>query len=154
MTAVPRQLVEASRLHPHCIVCGAGNPRGLGLRFVASDDERRVEATFDCSEIFEGYVGVVHGGIVSAVLDGAMANYLFHLGCTAQTGGLSVRFRHPVLVGRRATVRAWLKRSRGRLHVLAAELEQDGQVKAVASGRFLEERLHSEELRGASVADS
>jgi hypothetical protein len=96
MTSNTRRAVEASRLHPHCIVCGTGNPRGLGLRFRLSDDDHRIEATFDCGETFEGYVGLVHGGIVSAVLDGAMANCLLHLGCVAHTGGLSIRFRHPV----------------------------------------------------------
>jgi acyl-coenzyme A thioesterase PaaI-like protein len=123
------------------------------LRFRLSDDDHRIEATFDCGETFEGYVGLVHGGIVSAVLDGAMANCLLHLGCVAHTGGLSVRFRHPVLVGRKATVRAWLERSHGRLHVLAAELEQDGQVKAVASAKFLEQRAQTRELGRACIAD-
>jgi acyl-coenzyme A thioesterase PaaI-like protein len=143
MTSKTQRAIEASRLHPHCIVCGAANPRGLRLSFGTSRDARRIEATFDCSEIFEGYVGLVHGGIVSAVLDGAMANCLFRLGRVAHTGSLSVRFRQPVLVGKRATVRAWLARSHGRLHVLGAELEQDGQVKAVASAKFLEQHARS-----------
>jgi acyl-coenzyme A thioesterase PaaI-like protein len=130
--------IDPALLHPACVVCASSNSRGLTLKFVPSADGRGVEASFDCLDVFQGYVGLVHGGIVSAVLDGAMAHCLFHLGRVAHTGSLVVRFRHPVVVNRKATVLARLDRSRGRLHMLSAELEQDGQVKVVASAKFLE----------------
>jgi acyl-coenzyme A thioesterase PaaI-like protein len=130
--------VDSARLHPHCIVCGAGNPRGLGLVFAPSADGRSVETRFECGASVEGYAGLVHGGVVSLLLDGAMAQCLFHLGCVAHTGELTVRFRHPVLVGRDARVRAWHERTHGRLHVLGADLRQDGRVKVVATAKFLE----------------
>jgi acyl-coenzyme A thioesterase PaaI-like protein len=134
----PNPSVDPAALHPECVVCAASNPRGLALKFVASADGRGVEAAFECHEVFQGYIGLIHGGIVSAVLDGAMAHCLFHLGRVAHTGSLAVRFRHPVVVDRQATVRARLERSLGRLHILSAELEQDRQVKATASGKFVE----------------
>ena len=130
--------VDWATLHPRCIVCGRDNPRGLGLTFTPSADGRGVEALCACDERVEGYGGLVHGGVVSMLLDGAMAHCLFHLGCVAHTGELTVRFRAPVLVGREARVRAWRERSRGRLHVLGADLSQDGRVKAVATAKFLE----------------
>lgn len=67
-----------------------------------------------------------------------MAHCLFHLGRVGHTGSLEVRFRRPVLVGRRADVRARLELSRGRVHLLRAELEQDGEIKVRASAKFLE----------------
>jgi len=133
----PRR-VSREQQHPHCIVCGLGNPLGMGLAFTPSADGRGVESAFDCSARFEGYVGLVHGGVVGMLLDGAMANCLFHLGTVAHTGHLAIRFRHPVLVGRPAVVRAWLLRSRGRLHVLGADVRQDDRVTAVATAKFLE----------------
>lgn len=136
----PSACVDPAVLHPKCVVCAASNPRGLALRFAASADGRGVEAAFECHEVFQGYIGLIHGGIVSAVLDGAMAHCLFHLGRVAHTGSLAVRFRHPIVVDRQAIVRARLERSLGRLHVLSAELEQDGQVKATASAKFVESR--------------
>jgi acyl-coenzyme A thioesterase PaaI-like protein len=33
-----------------------------------------VEAHFDCSRIFEGYSHRIHGGVIAALLDGAMTN--------------------------------------------------------------------------------
>ena len=121
-------------------MCGAGNPHGLGLVFTPSSDGGGVEARFDCAESAEGYTGLVHGGVVSMLMDAAMAQCLFHLGHVAHTGELKIRFRHPVAVGHEARVRAWLERSRGRVHVLGADLRQDGIVKAVATAKFLEAR--------------
>jgi acyl-coenzyme A thioesterase PaaI-like protein len=134
----PNPCIDPALLHPECVVCASSNPRGLALKVVASADGRGVEATFACHDVFQGYIGLVHRGIVSAVLDGATAHCLFHLGRVARTGSLVVLFRHPVVVSRRPRVLARLERSRGRLHVLSAELEQDGQVKLVASAKFLE----------------
>jgi acyl-coenzyme A thioesterase PaaI-like protein len=135
-----RSAVDRGRLHPHCIVCGAGNPHGLGLVFTPSSEGGGVEARFDCAESVEGYTGLVHGGVVSLLMDAAMAQCLFHLGHVAHTGELTIRFRHPVVVGHEALVRAWLERSRGRVHLLGADLSQDRRVKAVATAKFLEAR--------------
>ena len=135
---IPPPAADRARLHPRCIVCGDGHAHGLGLAFRPSADGRGVEAAFDCPDSVEGYAGLVHGGVVSMLLDGAMAHCLFHRGLVAHTGELTVRFRQPVVVGREARIRAWLERSRGRVHLVSADLRQDAQVKAVATAKFVE----------------
>jgi acyl-coenzyme A thioesterase PaaI-like protein len=137
-SAGSRGAADRARLHPRCVVCGDRHPYGLGLAFLPSADGRTVEAVFDCRETVEGYAGLVHGGVVSMLLDGAMAHCLFHRGIIAHTGELTVRFRQAVLVGREARIRAWPERSRGRVHLLGAELVQDARVKAVATAKFVE----------------
>ena len=67
-----RDAVDRARLHPRCVVCGDEQAHGLGLTFVPSADGRGVEAVFDCRGRVEGYAGLVHGGVVSMLLDGAM----------------------------------------------------------------------------------
>ena len=67
-----------------------------------------------------------------------MTNRLFHAGHIALTADLRVRFRHPVQVGRPATVRARITRTAGPLFDLAAEVIQDGQVKAKGVGTFFD----------------
>ena len=126
------------QMHTNCVVCGPANKRGLGLEFSLSQDGA-VEAVFDCDEVFQGYEHVLHGGVVSSLLDGAMTNCLFAQGCCAVTAELNVRFRHPVVTGRDATVRAWVERSTAPLHILKAEVVQEGQVKATASGKFMDQ---------------
>lgn len=52
----------------HCFVCGLENRYGLKLRFYQTGpDEVTVETTIP--EQYQGYPGVVHGGIVAAMLD-------------------------------------------------------------------------------------
>jgi acyl-coenzyme A thioesterase PaaI-like protein len=123
--------------HPDCFVCGPANGHGLGLEFHLGQDGV-VEASFGCQAVFEGYPATLHGGIICALLDGAMTNCLFALGHAAVTAELKVRFRHPVITERPARVRAWIASSLRPLHELVAELVQDDQVMATARGKFLE----------------
>ena len=57
-----------ARTHPNCMVCGRANGRGPQLEFHTCADGS-VQATFDCRDSYEGYANVVHGGVVSALLD-------------------------------------------------------------------------------------
>lgn len=126
-----------SRRHPHCWVCSASNEHGLAVEFLEKG-KGAVQGTFPCDEKFTGYPGFLHGGVVSALLDGAMTNCLMARGTPGLTGKLEVRFLKPVLIGTPVKVRAWLEKSRGTLHILAAELIQDGEVLATAGGKFME----------------
>jgi acyl-coenzyme A thioesterase PaaI-like protein len=86
----------------------------------------------------EGYVDVLHGGVICCLLDGAMTNCLFAMGRTCVTAKLNVRFRHPVRVCRPATVRARLERGNRPLYAMRACVMQDGQVMAEGTGKFME----------------
>jgi uncharacterized protein (TIGR00369 family) len=126
-------------------VCSPDHQAGLHLEFTLLEDGS-VQATFDCREAFQGYPGLLHGGVISALLDGAMTNCLFAHGQQGMTGELKVRFRHPVVTDRPAIVRAWVDRSISPFHVVQAELIQDEWVTAKATGKFVE-RPHFEAKR-------
>lgn len=123
--------------HPGCFVCGAANGHGLALEFHL-DQHGAVEASFACQAVFEGYPDMLHGGIICALLDGAMTNCLFAHGLAAVTAELKVRFRHPVVTKRPARVRAWIAKTFHPLHEMAAELVQEEQVMATARAKFVE----------------
>lgn len=122
--------------HPQCVVCGPVDGLGLGVRFTCTP-EGGVQGELPGAPAFQGYTGQVHGGIIAALLDGAMTNCLFAHGREAMTAELSVRYRHPVSAQAPMTVRAWLTESHGRLLRLEANLVQSGQVKATAIGKFM-----------------
>lgn len=124
--------------HPRCFVCSPENPNGLGIAFHVNA-EGKVEAEFTGSELFEGYSGILHGGLVTALLDGAMTQCLFACGCVALTAELTVRFRHPVTSNEQSIVRGWRIKSTGPLHAVRAELRQNGTVMAAAAGTFYEQ---------------
>ena len=123
--------------HSHCVVCSRSNERGMGLEFVACDGGG-VQARFDCSSAFEGYPGMVHGGVVASLLDGAMTNCMFAHGYVAVTAEIRVRFQQPVAIGVPVTIRARITRSMNPLHVVTAELVQDQKIKASAEAKFME----------------
>ena len=130
--------IDPGAVHPGCVVCGGANERGLRLRYAPADGNG-VQAVLDCENSLEGYGGRLHGGVIAAALDGAMTHCLFALGWTAVTAELVVKYKHPVAIGRPATVRARLERDLAPLYLLQAELVQDGVVKAAASAKFLED---------------
>lgn len=123
--------------HPRCVVCSPANPIGLGLEFALRSDGS-VEGMFAPHDVFEGYSGLLHGGVTAALLDGAMTNCLFAHGVEALTAELTVRYRGPIALRGEVAVRAWLTASHGRLQMLCAELRQDDKLKATALGKFLE----------------
>lgn len=149
----PIELAKIRALaHSNCVVCRSSSKGGLGLEFEVSEDGS-VEATFGCDKPFEGYANVLHGGVISCLLDGAMTNCMFAHGYLALTAELRVRFQHPVVTGELATVRAWIDRSKSHVHVLRAEVAQGQQVKATALGKFVEQPVPEETKRGAGERD-
>lgn len=119
-----------------CFACGPANPIGLRLRFAA--DGETVRAEFTPGPHYQGYDGVVHGGIVAAALDDAMAQ-LFHMkGQESLTARLEIRFRKEAPVGQRLVVTAWLTGRRARLFTAEAALSlSDGTRIAEAKGTFV-----------------
>lgn len=123
--------------HSFCIVCSRANGSGLGLSFSLRDDGG-VEALFECTARFQGYEGLLHGGVTSSLLDGAMTNCLFAHGLVAVTAEMTVRFRHPITVGSPLMVRANIIQSQSPLHIVEAQIIQEGRVKAKAQGKFMD----------------
>ncbi len=51
-----------------CFICGLQNPVGLKLR-IFQTEPGVIETTYTAPEHFQGYPGVLHGGIVATILD-------------------------------------------------------------------------------------
>lgn len=133
-----------------CFACGLENPIGLKMAFY-EDDEGRVVANFTPGEEHQGYPGVVHGGIVTALLDEVLGRVAIGAGRWMVTGRLNIRFRRPITVGETLTIvgeaMSWKK------HLLEARGEirlADGQVGAEATGTFLE--IPAEQVEGMEEA--
>ncbi len=57
----------------NCFVCEPANPRGLGIRYSHDEEGEMVVADFTLGREFSGVPRYVHGGVVLAILDDAMA---------------------------------------------------------------------------------
>lgn len=121
-----------------CFVCGVANPLGLNLAFTT--DGRIVAARFQPRAEHSGFQGVVHGGLVSTVLDEAMV-----WACGVRTGRfaycaeLSVRFRRPVPpAGEFRVVGQLTDNLRGKLYLARAELRDAADtLMASATGKYV-----------------
>ena len=133
MEICPRFPVDTKKSPTMCFGCGPDNPIGLKLRFRWLDGVARAEFTPD--EHHQGWSGIVHGGIVSCLLDEAL-NYAAYLdGMPCLTAKMQVRLRRTILVGEPLVVSATITRKTKRLVETSASLAlEDGTVVAEATG--------------------
>ena len=121
-----------------CFACGASNANGLKLQFRV-DDDGSVIADWTPADIWEGYQGIIHGGIVSTVLDEAMSKAVAAATQPALTCHLEVRLRRAVAPGESLVVRAWVVKKRKRYIRVEADLrDRLNQERAHAWATFLE----------------
>lgn len=123
-------------LDDYCFICGKENPKGLKLSFDHGDGKARCE--FILSRECQGYRGLVHGGIISAIIDEACAYAILSLGLKATTAKISVRFKKPALAGEKLVVEAEAKIVRSKLVDAYAEIRnQMGEIVAQGEARFI-----------------
>lgn len=126
--------------YQRCFVCGQRNPFGLHLVFRQEEDS--IVADFQPREEHQGFPGVIHGGIVAALLDEALGRTSL-LGNNQEwtmTGRLEVRYRRYVPYGPLLRVRARLGAERRRMMQASGVLtlaENESVVLAEAQGTFL-----------------
>jgi acyl-coenzyme A thioesterase PaaI-like protein len=123
--------------HARCVITGPHNPTGLKLKFKVQPDGS-VAAVFNCSPALQSYANVLHGGVISAILDSAMVNALFAIGIVAVTATLELRYFAPTVTGRFAMARAWTESAAAHpLYIQRAELIQDEKLMVEARAKFL-----------------
>ena len=121
-----------------CFVCGPENPMGLRLHFEVDAQARSIKTVFTPVKAHQGYQDVVHGGLISTVLDEAMTKLAFSLGIDAVTAKLTVRFKKPLLVGERVTVTGRLVKESGRvIEAEASAVKEDGTLVAEGEGLLM-----------------
>lgn len=106
-----------------CFGCGRGNANGLYMRF-RDDGMDRVLSEYTVPEQFQGYPGLVHGGVLSTMLDEVVARVSFigdphHFMMSVK---LQVSFRHPVPVATPLRVIGRIVKLRGRLGKAVGEI--------------------------------
>jgi acyl-coenzyme A thioesterase PaaI-like protein len=107
----------------HCFVCGVENLNGLQIKFY-QPEPGRVVADCRVPACFEGYPGIVHGGIISAMLD-EVAGRVFLNGDPPRfmvTAKLNVRFRNLVPVEQPLKLYGFDREDRGRIAVAIGEI--------------------------------
>ena len=120
-----------------CYVCGKDNPQGFRLDF-KHPAKGVPQAEVVISKEHQGYRGIVHGGMVTMLLDEMMVNLAWLEGLPAVTVELSVRLKRAVPVGQKVLLEGLLEREEGRLlRMKASAKSPKGELYATAAGKCL-----------------
>ena len=121
-----------------CFGCGLRNDVGLQLVFRLEGNEVVTEFTPDVR--FQGFPGVVHGGILATLLDEALSRTATVEGRWMMTGRLEVRYRRAALLGQPLRITARTLSSRSRMVQAEGEIrlaDEPQTIVADAKGTFL-----------------
>lgn len=119
-----------------CFICGLENPVGLHLH-IYETEPGVIETRYIAPDHFQGYPGVLHGGIVAAILDEISGRA--HIGSAEDprfmfTAKLEIKYRKNVPTGRRLKIIGRAGRLRSRMAEAWAGIydEETGELLAEA----------------------
>jgi uncharacterized protein (TIGR00369 family) len=120
MVVVPKVTLDADLNEGFCFGCGCNNPIGLKLKFTREGDI--VRTGYTPPREFQGWPGLLHGGILACLLDEAMSHAAYTTGSTCVTASITVRQRQPIKVETPLVVTARITRHSRKL------IETEGRV--------------------------
>ena len=129
-----------------CFVCGVENPAGLHITFFETEPQTTDSPVETRAEItvprhYQGYPGIVHGGIIATMLDEVASRTVFR-GSPLRfvvTAKMNVRYRKPVPVETPLKLRGWVIADRVRVVEVGGEITNaEGVVLADALATLVE----------------
>jgi acyl-coenzyme A thioesterase PaaI-like protein len=123
-----------------CFVCGRENPFGLHLKFYEAGPGE-VTVQFTAPEQYQGYPGVLHGGVVAAILDETAGRV--HMGGFPPrfmfTAKLELRYRKNVPIGQPLKIVGRAGKDRGHIaQGWAGIYDTNGTLLAEADGLYMD----------------
>ncbi len=120
-----------------CFVCGGRNPDGLRLEFRMDGERGEAEAVVAFPERFQGWAGIVHGGLLASVLDEAMIKAAWARDLRCVTGEITTRYVKPARTKAAYRLKGRVTGHRGKVILAESELAgEDGDVVARATGKL------------------
>ena len=128
------------KLVNRCFGCSQINPIGLKLKFSYKDDEAVTK--WIPKEEYQGWPGILHGGITATILDEVMAKVIEHKGIYAVTAEMNVRYVKKIEIGKELIARAWFERQSKKIFYVKAEIQnKNGEVLAKGSGKYFRMKI-------------
>lgn len=121
----------------HCFVCGSANPLGLRVRFRWNG--KCVWTEFTPDERRMGYKGIVHGGLLCALLDETMgwASAMVK-GRFCMAVELQIRFVKRCPIDRKLIIEGWMTADRRHLWEAEGQIrDEEGTIYTKGKGKFV-----------------
>lgn len=123
----------------NCFACGLDNPHGLALSFYELGPDR-LESRYSVPDRFEGYPGIVHGGVIASMLDEIVSRTAM-IGQHDEfmmTARLEIKYRQPVPTHVELQLLGFLTRRKGRTATARGEVRlPDGTLGAEAEATLV-----------------
>ena len=121
-----------------CFVCGHDNAGGLQLDFSFTEEGPSAETTFVPGEQYQGWPGIVHGGIIMTVLDEVMVKAAVHKGLRVVTGRINVKLKTPAKIMEPLRFRGAIDTiKKSIVYASASAAREDGAVIAEATAKLV-----------------
>ena len=125
METWPQVRVDIDLGNELCFGCGKNNPVGLKLDF--KWDGKQARAEFTPTKFYQGWSGIVHGGIINSILDEAMAYAALFQGMHCITARMQTRIKRPALIDEVLVITSFVtKKSRKVVETKATITLKDG----------------------------
>ncbi len=118
----------------HCFACGQLNEHGLHAGIITNDDNTSY-CKITVPSRFQGWKGMVHGGIISTLLDEISIYACRKISLRGVTAEIDVKFRKPVPIDTELELKAKVTGVRRKMVSVEAELTVEGTVHATAHTR-------------------
>jgi acyl-coenzyme A thioesterase PaaI-like protein len=135
MLAGHKEQIIENHFHQNCFACGSNDGMGLGLKFYRHEDGA-VFGNFFADAKYEGYSGIIHGGIIATLLDSAMTHCLLMKDIPALTGRLSIKYSIPIRTGTVVKVEARIVDQLHEMFILQGRALVDGKKVASAQAKY------------------
>jgi uncharacterized protein (TIGR00369 family) len=120
----------------YCFVCGPRNPVGLKLEFRFNG--KTITTEFIPKKEHQGYLDIVHGGIISTLLDEAMVKLAIAMDMPAVTARMDVRLKKALAIGEKVNIESGvIKETRKTIDAYARAVNGDNVVIADAKGTLV-----------------
>jgi uncharacterized protein (TIGR00369 family) len=135
-----------------CFACGVQNPIGLKLKFYQTAPDE-VTAELTPSKEYQGYDGILHGGVIATILDEAVSRA--HMGTDPHetnfvyTAELTIKYKQKIpigkpirVVGKQGRRMRWTMESKGYIYA------EDGTLLAEAKAILVDlpEKISPKEI--------
>jgi len=124
-------------MHRFSFISGKENKESLGVTYKVEGN--KITGVFTPKSTHTSHKDIVHGGLLSALIDDAMASLLLAKGIKAYTGKLNLRFREKVYISDTVLVEAWIEKERPPLFILKGSVTKNGKVCIEAESVFMSE---------------
>jgi uncharacterized protein (TIGR00369 family) len=119
----------------YCFACGMDNPDGLRLEWKI--EGLTMSAEYIPDRKYQGWKGILHGGIIATLLDEAMTRLAGIVSGCAVTAEMTVRYVAPAKIGEPLYVCGEIVTQSRRLIEMKASITASGKLIAHSTGKAI-----------------